>query len=208
MLQWTGAIGVLEANCTILVDEASRMAAVVDPGGDVKKILKQAQKMGAEIRSILVTHAHIDHVIGVPELKEASGASVWLHKDDAPLWQRMEAQAMMLGLDKITLPPVDFWLEEGGALPLADGRCLHTPGHSPGSCSFYFAAEKLLIAGDTLFKRSIGRTDIFGGSFSAIEQSIQQKIYCLADDVRVVTGHGEETSVGEEKRHNEFVRAR
>ena len=206
MLQWTFPLGVLEANCSILVDEKSHEAVVVDPGGDAKKVLKQVQKMGATLRHILLTHAHVDHVGAVADLKTETESAIWLHKDDAPLWRKMEAQCMMLGLPSVKAPPVDHWLEDGLALPLAGGKCLHTPGHSPGSCCFYFAADKLLISGDTLFRRSIGRTDILGGSFSAIEHSIQQKIYTLADDVRVVTGHGPETMVGEEKRLNEFIR--
>ena len=207
MLVWTFPLGVLEATCTILVDEARHEAAVIDPGGDAKKIIRQVQKMSATLRHILITHAHIDHVAATAELKKETGATVWLHHDDEMLWKRMDAQAMMLGLPGVELPPVDSWLTEDKELPIGGGKCLHTPGHSPGSCCFYFAGDKLLLAGDTLFRRSIGRTDILGGSFPAIEQSLQQKIYRLPDDVRVVTGHGEETSVGEEKRLNEFVRA-
>ena len=207
MLQWTFPLGLLEANCTILMDEKSHEAVVCDPGGDAKQVIKQVHKMGGKVRHIFVTHAHIDHVMGVADLKVLTGADIWLHRNDAPLWQNMEAQARMLSLDTFKLPPVDSWLEDDMTLPFEDGRCLHTPGHSPGSCMFYFEAAKLLIAGDTLFKRSIGRTDLFGGSFSMIEASLQQKIYRLPDDVKVATGHGEETSLGDEKRYNEFVRA-
>jgi glyoxylase-like metal-dependent hydrolase (beta-lactamase superfamily II) len=140
------------------------------------------------------------------KIKEATGAPLWLHPADKPLWLQLEKQCQLFGIRYEPIPEPDCWLDESTPLDLADGKVLHTPGHSPGSCCFYFENSNLLIAGDTLFSGSIGRTDLFGGSFDDITRSIREKIYTLPDSVRIITGHGIDTSVAYEKQHNPFVR--
>jgi len=180
---------------------------VFDPGGDYEKILAAVREMGcdpAKIRQILHTHAHFDHFLASGQMKEATGAALCLHPEDKPLWLALEMQCGMFGMPYTPVPAPDHWLEHAETLAFG-GECRHTPGHTPGSMSFWFGSEKLLIAGDTLFRRSIGRTDLWGGDSAAIARSIKTQLYTLDEETRVITGHGPSTTIGEELRSNPFV---
>ena len=202
-------VGPLQCNCTILGDLVSRKAIVVDPGGDSEILLERLVDMNLQVERIIHTHAHLDHFLASGKMKEATGAKLALHREDLFLWDMLEDQCRMFGIPFEPAPPPDQWLENEEEIDLNDlqGKGLHTPGHTPGSMCFLFESQKLLIAGDTLFQGSIGRTDLWGGDFKKIEKSIQEKLYTLDEETSVITGHGESTSIGHEMRANSFVRA-
>ena len=202
-------VGPLQCNCTILGDLVSRKAIVVDPGGDSEILLERLVELNLQVERIIHTHAHLDHFLASGKMKEATGAKLALHREDLFLWDMLEDQCRMFGIPFEPPPPPDQWLENEEEIDLNDlqGKALHTPGHTPGSMCFLFESQKLLIAGDTLFQGSIGRTDLWGGDFKKIEKSIQEKLYTLDEETSVITGHGESTSIGNEMRANSFVRA-
>jgi len=202
-------VGPLQCNCTILGDLVSRKAIVVDPGGDAEILLERLVELSLQVERIIHTHAHLDHFLASGKMKEATGAKLALHREDLFLWDMLEDQCRMFGIPFEPPPPPDQWLENEEEIDLNDlqGKALHTPGHTPGSMCFLFESKKLLIAGDTLFQGSIGRTDLWGGDFKKIEKSIQEKLYTLDEETSVITGHGESTSIGHEMRDNSFVRA-
>ena len=202
-------VGPLQCNCTILGDLVSRKAIVVDPGGDAEILLERLVELNLQVERIIHTHAHLDHFLASGKMKEATGAKLALHREDLFLWDMLEDQCRMFGIPFEPPPPPDQWLENKEEIDLNDlqGKALHTPGHTPGSMCFLFESQKLLIAGDTLFQGSIGRTDLWGGDFKKIEKSIQEKLYTLDEETSVITGHGESTSIGHEMRDNSFVRA-
>lgn len=202
-------VGPLQCNCTILGDLVSRKAIVVDPGGDAEILLERLVELNLQVERIIHTHAHLDHFLASGKMKEATGAKLALHREDLFLWDMLEDQCRMFGIPFEPPPPPDQWLENEEEIDLNDlqGKALHTPGHTPGSMCFLFESKNLLIAGDTLFHGSIGRTDLWGGDFKKIEKSIQEKLYTLDEETSVITGHGESTSIGYEMRDNSFVRA-
>ncbi len=202
-------VGPLQCNCTILGDLVSRKAIVVDPGGDAEILLGRLVELNLQVERIIHTHAHLDHFLASGKMKVATGAKLALHREDLFLWDMLEDQCRMFGIPFEPPPPPDQWLENEEEIDLNDlqGKALHTPGHTPGSMCFLFESQKLLIAGDTLFQGSIGRTDLWGGDFKKIEKSIQEKLYTLDEETSVITGHGESTSIGHEMRANSFVRA-
>ncbi len=202
-------VGPLQCNCTILGDLVSRKAIVVDPGGDAEILLERLVELNLQVERSIHTHAHLDHFLASGKMKEATGAKLALHREDLFLWDMLEDQCRMFGIPFEPPPPPDQWLENEEEIDLNDlqGKALHTPGHTPGSMCFLFESQKLLIAGDTLFQGSIGRTDLWGGDFKKIEKSIQEKLYTLDEETSVITGHGESTSIGHEMRANSFVRA-
>ena len=202
-------VGPLQCNCTILGNLVSRKAIVVDPGGDAEILLERLVELNLQVERIIHTHAHLDHFLASGKMKEATGAKLALHREDLFLWDMLEDQCRMFGIPFEPPPPPDQWLENEEEIDLNDlrGKALHTPGHTPGSMCFLFESQKLLIAGDTLFQGSIGRTDLWGGDFKKIEKSIQEKLYTLDEETSVITGHGESTSIGHEMRANSFVRA-
>ena len=202
-------VGPLQCNCTILGDLVSRKAIVVDPGGDAEILLERLVELNLQVERIIHTHAHLDHFLASGKMKEATGAKLALHHEDLFLWDMLEDQCRMFGIPFEPPPPSDQWLENEEEIDLNDlqGKALHTPGHTPGSMCFLFESQKLLIAGDTLFQGSIGRTDLWGGDFKKIEKSIQEKLYTLDEETSVIAGHGESTSIGHEMRVNSIVRA-
>lgn len=206
-LRLTFPVGPLSCNCTIIGDRVTGHAIVIDPGGDADKILTILEENHFKLVAILHTHAHLDHFFASGILREKTGAPLYLHQADTFLWKAVDFQCQMLGIPPVVIPDPDRWLKDEDALSVANGITLHTPGHTPGSVSFLFESLNLLIAGDTLFKGSIGRTDLPGGDFSQIEKSIQERIYSLDEQLIVITGHGPETQIGQEKHHNPFVRA-
>ncbi|MBT5231139.1 MAG: MBL fold metallo-hydrolase [Methylococcales bacterium] len=189
----TFPVGPLQCNCTIIYNTENKHAIVVDPGGDADKILAFTNALSLTITQILHTHAHFDHFLAAGELKAATGASIALHKSDLFLWDMLEEQCKMFGVPYTPAPGPDQWLCDDQ--DIFSGQAIHTPGHTPGSMSFWFEAQKLLIAGDTLFKSGIGRTDLWGGDFGLIKKSITQRLFTLDENADVVTGHGPETTI-------------
>jgi len=209
MILKTFPVPPLGCNCSIIGDPVTKRAIVVDPGGAHERILKDVQDLGMTVVSILHTHAHFDHFLASGEMKKATNATLCLHPDDRKLWEMLEIQCRMFGVPYAPVPLPDYWLQDEEKLIVGgiEGVALHTPGHTPGSMSFHFPAEKLLLAGDTLFQGSIGRTDLWGGDFEAIERSIRERLYRLDETTRVITGHGPETLIGIERDSNAFIRA-
>jgi glyoxylase-like metal-dependent hydrolase (beta-lactamase superfamily II) len=201
-------VGLLGCNCSILGDEATREAIVVDPGDDIDQIVKLIQKHGLTVKKIVITHAHIDHIGGASKLRALTGAPVVMHEADKMLSERLDIQAGWLGVETPPDPGIDEPAHEGDVIRVGsmEAQVLHTPGHTPGSVSLYLPHEKTLIAGDTLFQGSIGRTDLPGGDMAQIQRSIRGKLYALPENTVVIPGHGGKTSIGAEKRSNPFVR--
>jgi hydroxyacylglutathione hydrolase len=200
-------VGPLRCNCTILGDEVTHDAMVVDPGDNIPEILARLQKHGLTLRQIVITHAHIDHVGGAALLKKATGAPVLLNQQDLALLGMMEMQAGWLGIATPEVSPPDASAEDGLAVGLATlpAEVLHTPGHTPGSICLLFPQHELLLAGDTLFAGSIGRTDLPGGDPRQILRSLRERLLVLPDTTRVLPGHGPETTIGEEIQSNPFL---
>lgn len=207
MILETFPVGPLACNCTIMGDEDAHEAIVIDPGDEVSRIQRRLTELGLKLKQILVTHAHIDHVGGAVKLKRLTGAPIFLNENDLPLLKMMEAQAAWLGVAPPETAPPDENLKDGLVVGLEryPAEVLHTPGHTQGSICLHFVPLKLLIAGDTLFAGSIGRTDLPGGDFNQIMDSLRSRILALPDETRVVPGHGPETRVGEERDSNPFL---
>jgi len=209
LIRKTFSVPPLGCNCTIIGDAVTKQAIVVDPGGAPERILHDVRQMGLTVTMILHTHAHFDHFLASGDMKKATGATLCLHEDDRELWNMLEVQCRMFGVPYVAAPPPDYWLKDEEKLLFGSltALAIHTPGHTPGSMSFHVSEGALVLAGDTLFRGGIGRTDLWGGDFDAIEQSIRERLYTLPDATVVVTGHGPETEIGWEKETNQFVRA-
>ncbi len=207
MILETFPVGILRCNCIILGDETTREAIVVDPGEDVPEILTRLAKHKLTLKQIIITHGHIDHVGGAVKLKRVTGAPIFLNQYDLPQLAMMEVQAGWLGVETPEVAPPDASADEGAklGLPNITGEVLHTPGHTEGSICLYFAPKQLLIAGDTLFAGSIGRTDLPGGDGRKILRSIRERLLTLPDPVIVIPGHGNKTTIAEEKATNPFL---
>jgi len=201
-------VGPLQCNCTILGNTDTGRGYIFDPGGDPDAIMAIVDDFGLKIEALIHTHAHLDHFLAAGEIRRRTGAKVCLHPDDKFLWDALEQQCFRFGVPYTPQPDPDHWLEHEEPLPCADGQCIHTPGHTPGSMSFYFEQDSLLIAGDTLFLGSVGRTDLPGGNTAQLTESIQQRLYTLDESAMVITGHGPATTLGDEMRNNAFVRAK
>jgi len=203
----TFPVGVLQCNCTIIGDPITRFALIVDPGGDAEAILAKLDDLNLNALAIIHTHAHFDHILAAGEIKKATGAPIYLNKDDFPLWKSLEEQCVMFGFPSdIKLPDPDYYLSDDHDLNCCGGIAIHTPGHTPGSTSFWFEESNILIAGDTLFKGAVGRTDFPGGDFEQIRVSIRERIYTLNEGAVVIAGHGPMTTIADEKNNNKFVR--
>jgi hydroxyacylglutathione hydrolase len=198
-------VGPLQCNCTILACGDTKQAIVVDPGGDPQRILDVIRHYDLDVRALVHTHAHLDHIAATRDIKEATGATIRLHPGDRWLYDNFQMQAMMFRWKVRDVLPVDAELahDESVAFGKRAVQVIHTPGHTPGSVSF--ATDELLIAGDTLFRRSIGRTDLWGGDSDLILRSIRERLFALPADTRVICGHGPDTTIGDEKRGNPFV---
>ena len=204
----TFPVGPLQCNCSILADPVSREAVVIDPGDEPERILRALEAEKLKPVALLHTHAHFDHITGSRGVKEATGAPIRLHPADRPLYDALPEQAALFGLRADAPLPPDAPLSDGETIrfgPYAV-RAIHTPGHTPGSTCFVLEGDApVLFAGDTLFRRSIGRTDLWGGDTDAILASIREKLFTLPGAMPVVCGHGPGTTVGEEKRSNPFA---
>jgi hydroxyacylglutathione hydrolase len=203
-------VGMLQCNCSIFGDEQSREAIVVDPGDDIEAIQEILLHHKLTVKAIVITHAHIDHIGGAAKLKALTGAPVHMNVKDAELYGMMDVQASWLGIPPPDRTEIDVDAREGNVLTLAhhEFQFRHTPGHTQGSISIWIPAENKLIAGDTLFRDSIGRTDLPGGDGKQILRSIHEKLLTLPDTATVIPGHGPDTTIGREKARNPFLRSR
>jgi len=201
-------VGMLACNCSIVGDEESGEAVVIDPGDETDRIQEVLAKHHLRPRYIVATHAHIDHVGGLEQLKRATGAAVLMHAADLPLYQNLGVQAEWLGVFPPGMVKVDQFLKEGDALRVGPYvlEVLHTPGHSPGSLSLHLAGPQAkLFSGDTLFQQGIGRTDLWGGSYEQILRSIHNRLLIFPDETSVFPGHGPLTTIGDERETNPFL---
>jgi hydroxyacylglutathione hydrolase len=200
-------VGMLQCNCSIFGDEATREAIVVDPGDQIENIEAILAKHGLTVKAIVITHAHIDHIGGAAKLKAATGAPVYMNTNDQELYDHLDTQAAWLGVPAPGRTEIDTPAREGDSLLLGETpfHVLHTPGHTQGSISLWIPTENKLIAGDTLFRDSIGRTDLPGGDTRQILSSIHTKLLTLPETAMVIPGHGSNTSIGREKERNPFL---
>jgi hydroxyacylglutathione hydrolase len=208
MIIETFPVGPLQCNCTILGDEQAGEAIVIDPGDEVSRIHRRLIELGLKLKQILVTHGHIDHVGGALKLKRLTGAPILLNENDLPQLKMMDTQAGWLGIATPETAPPDDLLTDGLSVGLnsCPAQIIHTPGHTQGSVCLHFVPLKLLIAGDTLFAGSIGRTDLPGGNSGQIIDSIQSRLLPLPDETKVLPGHGPATTIGAERKSNPFLR--
>jgi hydroxyacylglutathione hydrolase len=200
-------VGPLQCNCSILGDETSHEAIVVDPGDDIPRILALLAKHSLTVKQIIITHAHIDHIAGAHRLKQLTGAPVLYNQNDIPLVKMMDEQAGWIGVATPTVDNPDDTLEDGKIISIAGltGSILHTPGHTEGSVCLYLPNQTLLLAGDTLFAGSVGRTDLPGGNTRKLLTSIHDRLLTLPDEIIVVPGHGPSTTIGSERSENPFL---
>ena len=202
----TFSVPPLFCNCSILADSETKQAIVIDPGGNPEHILQEVASLGCTVTMVLHTHAHFDHFLASGHIKRMTNAVLCLHPDDRQLWNMLEIQCQMFGVAYIQAPLPDRWLqdEEKFVMGNVHGEVIHTPGHSPGSLSFYFESVNMVFSGDTLFRGGIGRTDLWGGDARAIEHSIRERLYSFKEDTLVIPGHGPETQIGFERQYNAF----
>jgi len=200
-------VGPLQCNCSIIGDEQTREAMVIDPGDQIEDILRVLKAENLTLKQIVVTHAHIDHVGGAMKLKAATGAPILMNQKDEALLKMLDVQASWIGMKPPGAVQVDEAVGEGRILQVGNlsSTVIHTPGHTEGSICLYFPEQKTLIAGDTLFAGSIGRTDLPGGSFEKIIRSLHNQLLQLPDETHVIPGHGPMTTIGQERESNPFL---
>jgi len=200
-------VGMLQCNCSIFGDEETREAMVVDPGDNIDEVLQTLASHGLKVKSIVITHAHIDHIGGAQKLKRATGAPVYMNANDTELQKMLDVQASWLGMAPVEQVEIDVAAKDGDRMVVGatEFQVMHTPGHTQGSISLYVPSEQKLVAGDTLFHDSIGRTDLPGGDGRQILRSIHDKLLALPEETVVIPGHGQNTTIGREKRFNYFL---
>jgi hydroxyacylglutathione hydrolase len=200
-------VGPLQCNCSVIGDEMTHEAMVIDPGDDIDDVLDLVRKHNLQVKQIVITHAHIDHVGGAMKLRAATGAPILLNQNDYALLKMLDMQAAWIGMANPGKVEIDQSIGQADTVGAGALRAnvIHTPGHTGGSICLYFPADRKLIAGDTLFAGSIGRTDLPGGSFEKIIRSLREKVLALPDETIVVPGHGPLTTIGEERESNPFL---
>jgi glyoxylase-like metal-dependent hydrolase (beta-lactamase superfamily II) len=200
-------VGPLQCNCSVFGDESTREGLVVDPGDEIESILEIIGRHGLTVKAIVITHAHIDHIGGAAKLKQATGAPVYMNLNDEELKGMLDVQASWIGMEPVEAADIDQEARDGDKLVVGatEFHVLHTPGHTQGSICLHLPSEGKLIAGDTLFQNSIGRTDLPGGNSRQILLSIHDKLLPLPDETIVIPGHGENTTIGREKEFNPFL---
>ena len=201
-------VGPLQCNCSIIGDETTREAMVIDPGDEIQSILALVGKHNLQVKQIVITHAHIDHVGGAMKLRAATGAPILLNQNDYELLKMLDVQASWIGMPSPGKVEIDQNIGQADTVKAGSlsANVMLTPGHTEGSICLYFPAEKKVIAGDTLFAGSIGRTDLPGGSFEKIIHSLHDKLLALPDDTVVIPGHGPATTIGTERETNPFLK--
>ena len=200
-------VGPLQCNCSVIGDEITREAMVIDPGDDIEEVLALIDKHNLQVKQVVITHAHIDHVGGAMKLRAATGAPILLNQNDYALLKMLDVQAAWIGMKDPGKVEIDQSVGQADTVRAGSltANVIHTPGHTEGSVCLYFPAESKLIAGDTLFAGSIGRTDLPGGSMEKIINSLHERVLALPDDTLVVPGHGPLTTIGEERESNPFL---
>ncbi len=200
-------VGPLQCNCSVIGDESTREAIVIDPGDNIDQILGLIKKHNLQVKQIVITHAHIDHVGGAAKLRAATGAPILLNQNDYALLKMLDVQAAWIGMPTPGKVEIDNSIGQSDTVKAGSlqGHVIHTPGHTEGSVCLYFPVEKKLIAGDTLFAGSIGRTDLPGGSYEKILRSLHDQVLVLPDETIVIPGHGPATTIGEERESNPFL---
>ena len=209
MIIETFPVGWLQCNCTILGNEETHEAIVIDPGDDPLEIFARLEKHGLTAKQIVCTHTHIDHVGGIYELQERLAIPAAIHKADLFLYEKLDVQAQWCGMPVPKRAAIDRFVVDGDAVSCqgVEMGVIHTPGHTPGSTTFHLQGDRnILFTGDTLFMQSIGRTDLWGGSYQEILRSIEKKLMTFDDDTLVIAGHGQSTTIGHERRYNPFLR--
>ncbi len=210
MIRETFPVGMLQCNCTVLGDETSKEAIVIDPGDDIPRIVAVLARHGLTLKQIVVTHAHFDHIAGAQELKQLTGAPISFNQADLPLATMLNEQPGWVGLRVAPveeLPELDLDLRDGQSVGVdgLHGLTILTPGHTQGSLCLWFPEQELLIAGDTLFSGGVGRTDLPGGDWRQLLRSIKDRLLGLPEQTLVVPGHGGLTSIGAERDENPFL---
>jgi hydroxyacylglutathione hydrolase len=203
-------VGVLSCNCSVLGDEATREAVVVDPGDNIEDIEAILERHQLRVKMIIITHAHIDHIGGAAKLKRLTGAPVYMNESDQWLYDHLDTQAAWIGVENPERTKIDVATKDGDTLHLNETalHVIHTPGHTPGSSCVWIPQESKVLAGDTLFRDSIGRTDLPGGDGGLIIDSIKSKLLQLPAATVVIPGHGATTTIEREKEHNPFLTRR
>jgi hydroxyacylglutathione hydrolase len=198
-------VGLIQTNCYIVGDERTGLGAILDPGGDAPNILNAVRELGLDIVYVIDTHAHFDHTFANAAVLAETGAKLVLHRDEAPFLAQ-GGGADMFAMSNVSSPPADLYLDEGDTIAVGDVQLqiLHTPGHTPGSISLYSEDEGILFSGDLLFHQGVGRTDLPGGDYPAIMRSLDH-VFKLPEDTIVYSGHGPETTIGNEKVGNPFI---
>jgi glyoxylase-like metal-dependent hydrolase (beta-lactamase superfamily II) len=200
-------VGPLQCNCSVIGDEHSHEAIVIDPGDNIDRVLATLQRHSLMLKQILITHGHIDHVGGAMKLKSASGAPIFMNSEDSMQLGLIDTMAAWIGIESPGQVVVDADLDDGTKIVVGglQATAIHTPGHTEGSTCIHFPDQKKLIAGDTLFAGSIGRTDLPGGDFAKLMRSLHNRILMLPEDTTVIPGHGPETTIGAEKHTNPYL---
>lgn len=209
MIIETFQVGPIQCNCTILGDENTGEAIVIDPGDDPQEIMVRLEKHKLKATQLICTHTHIDHVGGIYELQERLGTPAAIHKADLFLFDKLDVQAQWCGMPVPKRGVIDQFVADGDAVSChgVEMGVIHTPGHTPGSTTFHLKGDRnILFTGDTLFMQSIGRTDLWGGSYQDILRSIENKLMTFDDDTLVIAGHGQPTTIGHERRYNPFLK--
>ncbi|MEP7365089.1 MAG: MBL fold metallo-hydrolase [Acidobacteriota bacterium] len=202
--------GALQCNCSVFGDETTGEAIVIDPGdgSGLDRLQQILDKHGLRVKAIIITHAHIDHIGAAAKLKASTGAPVYMNSNDQSLYDDIEIQAQWLNMQLPAVTEIDVHTRDGDKLTCGTTEMtfLHTPGHTQGSLCVLVPSEQLLIAGDTLFRGSVGRTDLPGGDDRMLLRSIKNKLLTLPDETRVIPGHGDETTIGRERERNPFLK--
>lgn len=200
-------LGAFECNNYLVMCENTKDAVLIDAGGNYEATMNEVNQIGANLRYIFHTHGHLDHISGDVEMKTKAGTEIFIHKDDQFLVDKFKDQLMMFGLPDMDIPVIDHYIEDGQKLEVGNliFKVIHTPGHSPGSVCLMI--EDVLFSGDTLFRDSVGRTDLPGASYEQLSDSILNKLFVLDDETKVYPGHGGPTTIGHEKAYNPFFGA-
>ena len=207
MILETLTVGPFHENCYVIGDQETGTGAVVDPGDEAARIALAVEQTNLEVGQILITHAHIDHVGAVAALVDEYACPVLMHAEAESMLKQLPTQALMMGLKFGKVPTVNRYVGDEEVLEVGNLKLksLYTPGHAPGHLAFYVESEALVLSGDALFAGSVGRTDLFGGSIELLMQSIDERLLTLPDETKVYPGHGPETTIGDERRHNPFL---